>query len=763
MKCRVLLVAAVFTVTGAIEASTQGRPFDNGTGTIAQGRQWPTEAPPRPLAARPITFPPYEIKTLENGLKVVLVSHHEQPAVSIRMIVRAGAAMDHKDKLGVAMLTAQLLDQGAGTRTAEQIADTIDFTGGILSTGAGTDLTYISTVVMKDSLDLGLQLMADVARRPTFAPEEIERQRQQALSALKVSAEDPDAFASRVIDRLIYGFHPYGMPGSGTAASLASLKRQDFVDFHAKYYVPNNALLAIVGDVTAAEALAGVQKAFADWASRDVPAFAPIDPPPPTKRVVVIDKPDAVQTEIRVGQLGISRNHDDYVALDQAVKILGGEGANRLQQVLRSQRGLTYGASADLDTYKVTGGIVAETDTRSSATAETLRVMVDEVLRLQRERVYDGELQGAQNYMVGHFPLTVETPDAIATQVLNQLFYELPLEELQNYRERTLRVTPDDIQRVARGYFKPDRLAVVLVGNASAFVNDLKGIGFGDFERIPIEQVDLLTADLRRSGATAARPGGMALGGTKTPPSFARATAYQQAPAAAAPAVETELDPLIQRVVAARGGLEVLTNVKRIIAEGDTILTTPDGKVSAKTKTYIEYPGRMRVDAQLPNAQIVQVFADGKAWVQDPGGVHDAPADMLAEFAASAKRDVLTLLAAAGGGQLQVRALGEEGHEGRTLKVFGISGNDVPQVRLHVDQQTATVVKITYDSRAPAPGSTEPRPTEEIFSDYRVVNGVSLPFKATVKRGGRVLLERQLTNVQVNVPIDAALFAKPLR
>jgi zinc protease len=222
----------------------------------AQTRQWPTENPPRPLSARPVNFPPYEIKTLPNGLKVVLVSHHEQPAVSVRMIVRAGAAMDPKGKLGLAMLTAALLDQGAAKRTAEQIADTIDFAGGFLGTGAGTDLSYVRTVVMKDGLDLGLQLMADVVRRPTFAPDEIERQRQQALSSLKVAAEDPDTLAAQIIDRLIYGFHPYGLPGSGTAESLSSLTRQDFVDFHRQFYVPNNALLAVVGDVSNAEALA---------------------------------------------------------------------------------------------------------------------------------------------------------------------------------------------------------------------------------------------------------------------------------------------------------------------------------------------------------------------------------------------------------------------------------------------------------------------------------------------------------------------------
>ena len=338
-----MLCASLPATAGAQNAGAQA----------AVTRSWPSEAPPRALPSKPVKFPPYEIRKLSNGLQVVIVSHQEQPAVSVRMLVRAGAAQDPKGKMGLAMLTASLLDQGAGKRTAEQIADSIDFVGGILGTGAGTDLTYVNAVVMKDSLPLALELMADVVRRPTFAAQEVERQRQQALSGLQVAAEDPDNVASQVIDRLIYGFHPYGLPGSGTPQSLPSLTRQDIVEFHQQFFVPNNALLAVVGDVAPDEAMAGLQQAFGDWKPHDVPLFKPLEPPQPTKRVVIIDKPDAVQTEIRVGQLGIQRRHDDFLAMDQAVKILGGEGANRLQQVLRSQRGLTYGASADLDRKSV--------------------------------------------------------------------------------------------------------------------------------------------------------------------------------------------------------------------------------------------------------------------------------------------------------------------------------------------------------------------------------------------------------------------------
>ncbi|MDH4066704.1 MAG: insulinase family protein, partial [Acidobacteriota bacterium] len=327
---------------------------------VAQTAQWPREFPPRPLQPGRVVFPPYEVKTLANGLTVVLVSQNEQPSISVRMIIRAGAAQDPKGKMGLAMLTATLLDQGAGERTAEQIADDIDYMGGLLGTGAGTDLSFVNAVVMKDDYAAGLGIMADVVRRPTFLQAEIDRQRQQALSGLKVAAEDPDSVAGQVIDRLIFGFHPYGMPGSGTPDSLASIARADFVDFHRRYFVPNNALVAVVGDISSADALAGIDQHFGDWPRAELPAFDPIAPPQPTKRVIVIDRPDAVQTEIRVGQVAIPRKHDDFEALDQAVKILGGEGANRLQQVLRSQRQLTYGASADLDSYKWSGAIVAD-------------------------------------------------------------------------------------------------------------------------------------------------------------------------------------------------------------------------------------------------------------------------------------------------------------------------------------------------------------------------------------------------------------------
>ena len=302
----------------------------------AQVLDWPTERPPRPLPAREINFPPYQVRTLANGLQVVAVSHHEQPAVSLRLILRAGGAQDPVSKPGVAYLAASLLDQGTTTKSAEQIATTIDSIGGAIGAGAGSDVTFINAAVMKDSLGLALDLVSDLVRHPAFAAEEIERQRQQILSGLKVSYDDPDYLAGVVFDRLVYGFHPYGKPDSGTPQSIGAVTREDLLAFHKRWFGSNNAILAIVGDVTADEAFAGAQRAFGAWERVEIPAVKAEEAPPATRRVVIVDRPGAAQTEIRVGNIALPRRHPDYLALDIAMKILGGEGGNRLHRVLRS-------------------------------------------------------------------------------------------------------------------------------------------------------------------------------------------------------------------------------------------------------------------------------------------------------------------------------------------------------------------------------------------------------------------------------------------
>jgi zinc protease len=725
------LIALLVTGIGPASAgATAGSP-------LPQVKNWPSERPPRPTQAHAVKFPPYAVKTLANGLEVIAVSHHEQPVVSLRLIVRAGAAQDPDNRPGVAAMAATLLDQGTTTRSAEQIADAIDSIGGALGTGAGSDLSFINAIVMKDSLNFGLDLVSDVAQHPAFAQEELERQRQQSLSGMRVSYDDPEFLANIVFDRLVYGFHPYGRPQLGTPETITALTREDLLAFHRKWFGANNAILAIVGDVSPEEAFAGAERAFGRWAKGTAEPPRPIDPPPPTRRVIVIDKPGAVQTEIRVGNIAIPRKHEDFMALDLAAKVLGGEGANRLHRVLRSERGLTYGASADFNALKQSGDIVAQTNTRSETTGETLRLMIDEVWKMLRERVGDRELEGAQEYLTGSFPLTIETPSQIALQILNAVFFGLNMNDLQTYRERVNVVTVDDVQRVARAYLHPDRLTIVLVGDASAFVKQLPGAGFDKFEVIPAADLDLASPDLRRK--VAARPGGIQLVSYVT----TRANMTDQS--------HDTAKALLDKAIAAKGGMAKLQGIRTVRAEGTMTSQSLKGPIPFPVVTSIEYPDRFRIDAEMPGGKVAQVYADGRYWIEDARGVSELPPEARGPIQSSVQRDIVRVLLKAGSGKLVVREIDSDQP---TLAAIEVSGDGLSPLTLLINRDNGLIEKARY--------LAEPEGrSEEAYSDYRNVAGIQVPFHTVVRRAGLSPIERDLKTIRYNVPLPAGLFVKP--
>lgn len=705
----------------------------------AQVPNWPSERPPQPLPAKDVKFPPYQIRTLPNGLQVIAVSHHEQPAVSLRLIVRAGSAQDPENRPGLATLAATLLDQGTATKTAEQVAQSIDSIGGAMGVGAALDLSSVFAAVMKDSFNVGLDIVADVVRNPAFSPEEIERQRQQMVSAMKVSYEDPDFIAETVFDRLVYGYHPYGKPDGGTPESLSAITRADLQAFHKRWFVPNNAILAIVGDVTAEEAFAGAERAFGNWARADVPAVRAAEVPPSTRRVVVIDRPGAVQTEIRVGHIGLPRKHPDFLALDLALKILGGEGGNRLHRVLRSERGLTYGAEANLTALKDTGDIVASTDTRSDATSEALRLIVDEIARIRRERVNPRELADAQAYLAGSFPLTIETPGAIALQVLNAVVFGLDLEELQNYRERVNRITPQDIQRVAQQYLHPDRLSIVLVGDANVFARQLPALGFEQVERIPLAQLDVTAPDFRR-----ARPAGRDEFQLR-PASFVRPAQDLNA---------TDVKPLVAKAIAAKGGMALLRSIRTVKSESDMMVATAQGNVKIAATSYVRYPGEFRVDAQGPDGLRIQTFDAGSAWISDGVTADDAPAAFRQSLQAGVQRDGIALLLALADDRIQARRVPDVTVKGRPMPAIE-ADLAAGRVTIAFDPSTGLLAYQRYGGSAGEPT------TEETFTDYRPVQGLQIAHHASVRREGQPPLQRIVRTFEVNVPLDAAFFKKP--
>jgi zinc protease len=461
---------------------------------VVVAREYPPEAPP----PKPITLPVPAVKILSNGLKVLVIERHSLPVITLRLVIKAGAEADPPDLPGMAQFVASLIDEGTQTRTAQNIAEMIDQVGGSLQTGAEWDDSFGAVTVLSDHRELAFDALSDVIIHPSFAPLEIERQRKQTLSALEVMRDDPAYLADTAVSELIFSRTVYSHPSVGTTESILRISQADLRHFHARYYRPSNSVLAVAGDISTQEAFRLIEKFFGRWTSGSeervsAPAAAARVEP---REIVVIDKPDAVQSQIRIGNLAVRRDSPDYNILTVANQILGGPATNRLFKALRSQHGLVYGASSDLLSYHSVGAWVAKTSTRSSETVKALQMMIDQMRRLREHAISRPELDLTQDYLTGHMALDFETTDQIADHFLEMAIYELPLDYWARFPEELRRVNRDQVAGTTRQYLDPDHAVIVLVGNAALFGKDLNQLG--RVRVIPAATVDFSSANLER-------------------------------------------------------------------------------------------------------------------------------------------------------------------------------------------------------------------------------------------------------------------------
>lgn len=462
--------------------------------TTALAREFPPEVPP----PKPFVLPSAQVRELPNGLKVVVIERHSLPLLTLRLVVKSGAEADPPDLGGTAQLVAGLLSQGTTRRSARQIAEAIDLMGGSIENAAEWDNSFVSLTVLSDHTQLAFDLLAEMARQPTFAPAEIERRRTQTLSALEVLRDDPAYMADAVFDVLVYSGTPYGHPLDGTEESVRRLTQHDLQTFHTQHYRPSNCILAAVGDITPSQAATLAEKFFGEWGKGQTPQRLPgVAAVTSSRRIVVIDKPDAVQTEIRVGNLAIRRNSPDFYALTAANQILGGPAANRLFKALRSQQGLTYGASSDLVCQRGLGTWVAKTSTRTAETARSVRQVLDQMQRLRDHPVTDDELRTAQSYLVGHLALEFESSDNIASRVLELMVHDLPLDYWNRFPQNIQALKTEDLLTATRRYLDPERNIIVLVGSAAGFGRELSQLG--TWEVVPLRDLDLASPTLVRA------------------------------------------------------------------------------------------------------------------------------------------------------------------------------------------------------------------------------------------------------------------------
>ena len=406
---------------------------------LAVQEPFPTR-PPTASPLRPVQFPPFREVALPNGMTLLLVENHEQPTLSVSLSFRAGNAYDPAGKEGVAGLVAELLTKGTPTRTAEQIAATIEGVGGGISAGAGDDFLTVSSDVLSDHAELAFTLVADVARRPTFPAEELELARTRFLSALEVELSQPNSIAGRAFAKEIYGSHPYGRNTS--AAAYRTITRDDVVSFAARRIRPSGALLVVAGDITLARARQLATSAFGGWQGA---APAPLTATPvPTKRatdILLVNRPGSVQANIMLGNTTFLPADTGYYAARIAAHVLGGGSDSRLFLILREQKGWTYGSYAALRRTRGMGYWEATFEGRTEVADSGLVELLHQVDRVRTEVIPDSELTAAKGFLIGSFPLTIETPRQIASVVTNARLLGLGPTYIQRYRERLAAIT----------------------------------------------------------------------------------------------------------------------------------------------------------------------------------------------------------------------------------------------------------------------------------------------------------------------------------
>ena len=406
--------------------------------------------------------------TTANGMTVLVLEQHFLPIVEIHALIKAGSAQDPSDKAGVANLVASLLDEGTTTRSSKQLAEQIDFVGGSLEAKAAEDFTTASARVLKKDLDLGFTLLADILMRPAFPKQEFDRVRSQVLGEMSSDNDDPGTVAMRAFNQLVFHNHPYRWPVNGTEETVAKITLADVQGFYAREYLPNQVILTVVGDVTVEQATALAQTHFGAWKKGAPAARATKKPAAVEKKAVQLIEKDLTQSTIMLGHGGISRNNPDFYAVTVMNHILGAGGfSSRLMDSIRDKQGLAYGISSHYDARALPGSFWINLQTRTEATNQAIAGVLSEIKAIRDNPVSDQELSEAKTFLMGSFPLRLDSTAKVA-QVLAQVeFYGLGFEYFSQYPKWIERVTKDDVQRVARQYLDPTRYALVVVGNVA--------------------------------------------------------------------------------------------------------------------------------------------------------------------------------------------------------------------------------------------------------------------------------------------------------
>ncbi|MDQ4121258.1 MAG: insulinase family protein [Acidobacteriota bacterium] len=466
-------LAGLFVLAPAAFAQPGGGAQTSSKGAVIKGK-----APVNKEVLR-VKLPKAQEATLSNGLQVVLLPSHRVPTFSMQMVILSGGLSDPQASRGTASFTASLLREGTTKRSSQDIAQQSEALGATLgaSSGLASFTTNVTAAGLVENLDQTLDIFADVVRNPTFPAAEVEKFKTRTLAQLQMQRSIPQLLAAERFNRAIYGEHPAAFV-TPPVESLRALTSDSLKQFHQTYFRPNNAILAITGDVTMKELLPRLEKAFGDWQKGEVPKTnIPTVGALSKPGIFLIDRPGSVQTVLQLGNVGIERTSPDYFAVLVMNQIFGGGPQARLFMNLREDKGYTYGAYSGFGGSKFAGTVQASSEVRTDVTQGALKEFMYEIKRIRDEKVPAEELENAKRSIIGSFALQLEQPQFLLSNIVTQKLYGFPTSYWDDYPQQVAKITVDDVQRAAQKYLDLPHLQIVAVGDASKIREALAAYG----------------------------------------------------------------------------------------------------------------------------------------------------------------------------------------------------------------------------------------------------------------------------------------------
>jgi zinc protease len=448
--------------------------------------------PPEPGALRPSHFPDVERAELPSGVPLLFAFTPGLPVVSVSVLLEAGAVHEPADRAGLATLTSSLLESGAAGRGATEIAEEIETLGIQLSVGASWEIAHLDVTGIRSRIPAALDVVRDLIREPSFPGGEVERLRSEQLAGILQRRAEPRGLANEMASRFIFSPEtPFSRPIAGTTKTVQALTREEVAAFHARRFSPRGATVLVAGEISLDEAVELASSRFGDWAG-PLPeaARAAIEPRAEQRQVIVVDRPGAVQSEIRVGHVGIPRSTPDFFPVIVMNAILGGAFSSRLNLNLRERHGFTYGVSSGFVMRREAGAFLVSTAVQSEVTGDAVREIFRELDGVREDAVTERELEDARNYLAGTFPLALQTTSGVASRLAEIAAYRLPLDYFDDYRERILQVDAAAVLKAARERVQPASAAIVVVGDAASIRPSLEQLDLAEVRVVNAAEIE---------------------------------------------------------------------------------------------------------------------------------------------------------------------------------------------------------------------------------------------------------------------------------